>query len=394
MIKVLHVVGSLERGGIETWLMNVLRERHPALRMDFLLNSKPEEGCSYANEARAAGCAIYHHKPASSMLRRLRILGLAPNPQTLREVLERGQYDAVHVHGGEFNGDAMREAYLSATPVRIAHCHSNVLARAKTGFEMRIRLLRHQTLDRIRLLRYATNMLACSRDAGRFLVGKRWDTDSRCQVLYCGIPLDAFESALKEFNRAELLKKYNLPIDAKVIGHAGSMGPTPIKNHEFLVHVFSELAKKDIRYRLFLAGDGPLRDQIKQTATKLGILDKVIMPGVVDNVPALMIHLFDVHVMPSIAEGFGMAVTEATAAGLCSVISDSMPAEVSECLPGRTCRVPLKAPLKEWVEKIELALGRRELPELGIERVRQTPLCIEKSVESLVNIYNSAKNKR
>lgn len=394
MIKVLHVVGSLDRGGIETWLMNVLRERHPLLRMDFLLNTPAAEESAYANEARAAGCIIYHHKAVSPILRRLRILGLAPKPQTLREVLERGRYDAVHVHGGEFNGDGMREAYLSGTPVRIAHCHSNVLARGKAGFEMRIRLLRHQTLDRIRLLRYATNMLACSRDAGRFLVGKKWDTDSRCQVLYCGIPLDAFASALKEFNRAELLKKYNLPIDAKVVGHAGSMGPTPIKNHEFLVHVFSELAKKDNRYRLFLAGDGPLRAKIKQTATDLGIADKVIMPGVVDNVPALMIHLFDVHVMPSIAEGFGMAVTEATAAGLCSVISDSMPVEVSECLPGRTYRVPLKAPLKEWVEKIELALGRRELPELGIERVRQTPLCIEKSVESLVNIYQGLIDKK
>lgn len=386
-IRVLHVLGSLRRGGIETWLMNMLRLGDPRVEMDFMLQAAPGDSGAYEDEAIARGAHVSHFPPVSGLRKRLSVFGLASIGHPLRDVLIAGNYDVVHVHGSEFNGDAMAEAEAAGTAVRVAHCHSAALARGKGGPEMWLRKLRHVTTDRRRLFRSATHLVACSRDAGHLLAGDAWDRDERCHVVYCGVPMGGFMEASKTGSRKHYLEKYQLPVSAKVIGHVGSMGPTPIKNHEFLVDIFAAYARKNPDAYLFMAGDGPLRQAISKKVDHLGLTHRVRMPGVIDDVPAVMSLLFDVNVMPSLSEGFGMTVTEAAAAGLASVISDGLPKEVSDVLPGRTHRVALTAPLAEWVDAIDAAMGERELTTEGVKRISGTSLCLERSAEQLIEIY-------
>jgi glycosyltransferase involved in cell wall biosynthesis len=167
------------------------------------------------------------------------------------------------------------------------------------------------------------------------------------------------------------------------------MGPSPVKNHAFLVQVFAELAKRDRRYRLFLAGDGPLRPQIEAQVQALGLTDRVLMPGLIANVPELMVNLFDVHVLPSLSEGLPVVVIEACAAGLFSVCSDSITAELEEHLPARVGYVSLAASIATWADEVEAGLQRRLPPKQGLEFVRSTPLSIGSSVEALVAMYRS-----
>ena len=183
-IRVLHSFGSLGKGGIETWLMNILRLQPTELQFDFFLGVL---GGAYEAEARSYGCRIHHAPP---------IRQLGKNLHFLEEVLASHEYDVLHIHGEEFMGDGMKVAARVGVPVRIAHSHNTQLARGKKGFEIRIRSWRHRTLDRIRIIRYATDVLACSNDAGHFLVGCRWDDDPRCKALFCGVPLDQFCDAL------------------------------------------------------------------------------------------------------------------------------------------------------------------------------------------------------
>lgn len=388
-IRVLHSVGSLNRGGIETWLMHVVRQRHPELRLDFILGAQPGQSGDYEREALAAGCKI-HYRPAESRLtKRLRMVGLAPTPTTLGDTLRAGQYDVLHVHGDEFNGDTVKEAFGAGTPVRVAHCHATQIARGKGGPEMWLRWARYLTLDRARTLRYATDLVACGRDAGHLMVGNRWETDPRCRVIYCGVALAAFDRALAQTSRTELLARHRLPADAIVVGHAGSMGPVPVKNHGFLVRAFAELAKRDRRYYLFMAGDGPARPQIEAEIRALGLADRVRMPGLLPDVPAHMVHLFDVHALPSLSEGLPVVAIEAAAAGLYSILSDRVTNEFDDHLPGRTEQLSLKAPPATWADHLERGVRFRETPIAGIARVRATPLSIERSVADLVELYRA-----
>jgi glycosyltransferase involved in cell wall biosynthesis len=153
------------------------------------------------------------------------------------------------------------------------------------------------------------------------------------------------------------------------------------------MRAFAELAKRDSRYHLFMAGDGPLRPKIEAEVHALRIANRVRMPGLLPDVPAHMTHLFDVHVLPSLSEGLPVVAIEAAAAGLYSILSDRITNELAEHLPGRTEQLALEAPLAKWADRIEYGITQRESPLVGIARVRATPLSIERSVQDLVDMY-------
>ena len=56
-IRVLHVVGGMNRGGTETWLMHILRNTdREKFHMDFLVHTS--ERCDYDDEIRALGSKV------------------------------------------------------------------------------------------------------------------------------------------------------------------------------------------------------------------------------------------------------------------------------------------------------------------------------------------------
>src|SRR5215208_7957669 len=115
-IRILQVVGrNMSRGGLETWLMHVLRGiDRERFRMDFVVES---EGI-YDDEIRALGSKIvqnpYHR-------RRPLIWG-----RNFSEILrDRGFYDVVHSNYHFYSGYVLRLAKRANVPIRIAHSHND-----------------------------------------------------------------------------------------------------------------------------------------------------------------------------------------------------------------------------------------------------------------------------
>jgi glycosyltransferase EpsF len=374
-IRVLHGSGGLVKGGTETWLMNLLRLRPKELQFDFFLS---QPGGAYEAEARSYGCRI-HHAP--------RIRQFRKNLRFLEDVLKTNRYDVFHTHGDEFMGDAVRIAAKVGVPVRIVHCHNTRFKRGKEGFEMRVRLWRHRTIDRSYMLRHATDILGCSNDAGRYLMGRHWGIDSRCRTLYCGVPLENFSRALSTWSRDEFRMAHGIPKDAIVVGHVGSMGPTPQKNHPFIIKVFAELARLDQRYHLYLAGDGPNRPALEEQIRELGLQSRVMMPGPCDDVPSLMVHGFDVHLVPSLWEGLPIVGLEAVASGLFTVCSDSITKDYTGRFPDRITAMSLGADTRGWAKKVAEGVGMRLPAQEGMALVRESPFSIQESLRNLLDVY-------
>ena len=383
-IRALQFLGSLNRGGIETWLVNIARERSPELQLDFFLLSS---GGVYEEEVKRLGCRIYGVDLRSPLDKVRHLFGRGIVFKHLREVLSRGRYDALHVHGDEFFGDAMKAAADVGIPVRVAHCHNTVLARGKKGPLMMVRRLRFRTVDRRRTQQYATDIVACSRQAGLYFMGKDWQSDARCRPLFCGVTRRQFRESLQKWTRESFRKEYGVPSDALVIGHAGSMGPSPQKNHFFLLKIFSELAKRDPRYFLYLAGDGPLRPAIVAAVRALGLESRVAIPGLCSDVPALMVHGFDVHLLPSLQEGLPVVGLEAVAAGLFSVCSNRIPRDFTEYFADRVVTVSLNEPPGTWADRVEAAFARRIASKEGLALLEGSPFSIESSLAAMADLY-------
>lgn len=72
---------------------------------------------------------------------------------------------------------------------------------------------------------------------------------------------------------------------------------------------------------LVVVGDGPYRHELVALAEKAGVADRCWFTGYRDNVSAFLPY-YDIYMMPSVSEGFGLALLEAMAVGLPCVCSD------------------------------------------------------------------------
>lgn len=100
-------------------------------------------------------------------------------------------------------------------------------------------------------------------------------------------------------------------------GTAGRL--VPGKNHVVLLEAFARVAISLPDARLLIAGTGPQREALQAHAGRLGIQRRVAFLGFRRDLPAVL-QALDVFVLPSLREGFGLALVEAMAAG-CVVVA-------------------------------------------------------------------------
>jgi glycosyltransferase involved in cell wall biosynthesis len=86
------------------------------------------------------------------------------------------------------------------------------------------------------------------------------------------------------------------------------------KGHRYLVEAFAGLARKDAR--LLMVGDGPGMDNLREQVARLGLGERVLMPGNQDDVTPWL-QALDVFALPSYAnEGVPQSLMQAMAAGV------------------------------------------------------------------------------
>lgn len=369
-LRVLHVVGSLSRGGIETWLLHVLRNiDRGRFAMDFLVQT--DKPCPYDEEVRRLESTI-HICPQP---KRPWVYG----PAFKRILRTHGPYDIVHSHVHHYSGLNLRLAAQAGVPVRISHSHNDTSAddRRSRG----LRRLYLKIMDGW-IQRYSTLGLACSRQAAASLFGPHWNADRRWRVLYYGIDLAPFHARV---DRVQARAEFGIPPEAFVIGHIGRFQPQ--KNHPFLVQIAAALAAREPGMRLLLIGDGPLRPEIEAQVKALGLAEKTVFAGGRSDVPRLMLGAMDVFVLPSHFEGLGIVGLEAQAAGLPVVISDVVPSEL-DVFPQAVTRLALDRPAADWAEAI---LATRRGPPLDqrqmLRDLEQGPFNIHNSVQELARVY-------
>lgn len=370
--RILHVVGSLGCGGIETWLLHVLRSvDRNELAMDFLVHLP--EPAFYDEEVLDLGARIIfagsHHTPIQSAKRIGRALSAL------------GPYDVIHSHVGYYSGYTLTVARYHRIPIRIAHSH-NVLVRAYQTSNPARRAYKY-LMSRM-VLQHATHGLAASAEAACDFFGPDWQQDPRFQVLLCGLDFSAFETTA---DRQRLRQQLGYTPENFVLTHVGSF--TSQKNHDFLLDVLHALVQKLPQARLLLIGDGPLRPTLLQKVTDLGLLSHVHFAGLRTDIPQLL-QAADAFAFTSFFEGLGLALIEAQAAALPCFISNTIPRE-AHVIPQLIHDLPLSAGPEHWSNVIlqhhQHPTPNRPTPAEALAKIRQSPFDISYSIQQLRKVY-------
>ncbi|BEH91627.1 putative glycosyltransferase EpsF [Turicibacter faecis] len=327
-IRILQVVTAMNRGGLETMLMNYYRKLDKGLyQFDFLVH-RQERG-DYDDEIEELGGKIY------------RLSSIRPGHykkyfKELDDFFSKHQeYRVVHAHINENSGFALRAAKKYGVPCRIAHSH---LADLKLDYKYPFRWYGRRYLKP-----NANYYYACSDQAGQWLFGGMVEK-SQIKVLPNAVDLDDFK--MNPLIREETRRNLNLT-DEFVIGHVGRFNPQ--KNHDFLIEVFNEIQKRCDKAVLLLVGEGYLEDKIKEKVKEMGLENKVRFLGLRKDIKSLM-QAMDLFLFPSLFEGLPVVLVEAQASGLKCVTSTGVTSEANLC--GEVEFIDLNEGASQWAEKI------------------------------------------
>jgi glycosyltransferase involved in cell wall biosynthesis len=162
-----------------------------------------------------------------------------------------------------------------------------------------------------RMMDWADRIVVVSDAIRAQFVGLSPSAAQKIAVIYNGVDTERFamRRAAQETRRA-----LGLAHDARVVGTVSRLSPE--KGIEFFIAAANVLARDAADIRFVIVGDGPERARLQKIAN-----GAVIFWGQRDDIPPLL-YAMDVFVLPSLAEGFGIAAAEAMACGLPVVASD------------------------------------------------------------------------
>ncbi len=165
--------------------------------------------------------------------------------------------------------------------------------------------IRNTFLNRFLFKYIVDEVIANSEETKRTIISKNPDLfDKRkIKIIYNGIYIDTFDAQ----NAVNIYTRKN---DEIVIGNAGRL--VKQKGQKYLVDLALNLKNKGINFKIIIAGEGKMENELRSLVKKNNLDDKIEFIGFVEDMKSFM-QSIDIFVLTSIWEGFGYVLVEAMA---------------------------------------------------------------------------------
>lgn len=321
-LKVLHVVSSLNLGDGITVVVKTLCQNLDRTRFSVSICCLAGRGY-LADDFKQMGVNVYALN-AKSSTSPLYILRNLYNTWKLVRWLRQEKFDIVHAHEF-FSGTLGRLAgWLAGVPVIILALHN------KDAWKR----FPHVTIDR--WLATVTDRIVTNSEATKqFAVEFEGLSEEKFVVIHNGIDLSRFNDVK---DGGQLRTEWGIGLDELVVGTVGRL--VEQKGFRYLIKAAAIVRSKrgDVKF-VIVGPDGhpseSVKDELVRLVKDLRLERVVIFAGVRRDVPQIM-SMFDLFVLPSLWEGFGLAVAEGMAMKKAVVISrvDALPEIVEDGVTG------------------------------------------------------------
>lgn len=363
MVRVLHVLGTVNLGGAESRIMELYRcIDKTKVQFDFLTHTK--KAGHYSEEIRALGGNIYS-------IPRFQVVNILAYRKALHEFFQtHTEYRIVQGHmtstASIYLPIAKREyAKQGLSLVTAAHARSAGVDKGMKGIVTKC--LRYPLKGR------ADYLFTCSKEAGIAVYGDTAVRNGRVWTIPNAIDTRrfCFQQAVREAVRKELGIA-----DKFAIGHVGRFGF--MKNHIYLAEIFANIYKKRKDAVLVLVGKGEQENAVHQKLRNLGEMwygdaavleSRTFFLGNCYDVERYY-QAFDYFVFPSIFEGLPGSVVEAQAAGLHCLVSNKVTREValSDLVSYRSIEESPRFWAEEILQNADSALHREDMSGIIIQK--------------------------
>ena len=295
MLRVLHIIKAKGIAGAELHLLTLL----PGLRahdVDARLIVLAEPGNQGAREMVSAAEARGIPTQSEPIYRNLNP-GLTAR---LRTRIRSHKPSIVHTH--------LLHADLYVIPAaRLARIRGVITSRHNDApFRERLPLRTTNTV----IWRMVDAGIAISEAVRRFSIENEGALPEKMHTIHYGLPLKGAKYEDKAGARESLRQEIGVDAETPIAGIVARL--TEQKGIIYALIAFAKIADRVPDAHLVIAGDGPLYDQLAHETARLGIAARTHFLGWRQDTPQLF-AAFDIMLMPSLWEGFGLTLLEAMA---------------------------------------------------------------------------------
>lgn len=305
--KIVFFIGSLDRGGTETYLLRFIKYLNNQHRVTVVV-----KGVEYG--------------PIKSSLEDERAVVITKyigyfNPLRWKELLtwlKKEEFDVACDLTGNFAAIPLFLCHMAGIQIRIAF-YRNSSYRFNPSF---LKLIYFNVLNKL-VIKYSTKILSNSKFAFSFFFKSDTLNDNKFEIIPNGVDARLFNTVSQEQSR----KLFQLPHSAKIIGHVGRFNPS--KNHQTIAEVANRLCRNNSNIVFVLCGKGTDSQECKSLFDKVPD-NQIKFLGSINNIEKLY-PAFDLFYFPSITEGQPNALIEAMLSNLPVVASNIGP--IKEVIP-------------------------------------------------------------
>lgn len=361
--RVLHIITRLWRGGAPNTTLDLVRGLEAdGFRQTLATGLAEDPAWDLLGTKATAGLRVV---TVPALTREVRPLTDLRALLALTQLLRRETPDLVHVH-------TSKAGFLGRLATRLAG-RRPVVYSPKGSF-----LAGYFSRGTTRMLarldawaaRFTDRIICCTtREVAEYLAAGIGRAEQ-----YVVIPngLDTEAYALRAAPPERTLATLALPAGSRPLLCAGRL--VPVKGLTTLLRAWPSVLKDEPRAILLLAGEGPDEQPLRAQAAALGLAGSVRFLGFREDIPSLL-ACAEALLLPSLNEGFGMALLEAMAMGK-PVVASAVGGVPELVLDGRTgLLVPpadpgaLATAIRRLVEDPRAA---RQMGEAGRERARMS----------------------
>jgi|GEM_PF-150881 len=288
-ITVMHLVSSLDIGGLENGIVNVSNNIDQS-RFETIICCIKKEGSLQRNLNPEIRVICLHEKHSLNIYTLVR----------LGYILRKNKVDILHTHGiatGLIYG--VLAGKLTGVPYIINGEHGTIYADNKV-----------QIIAQRFLFMFVDKIVAMSKNLKNDLISTFGLSDKKITVVYNGLDIERFKPNMKlgEQGRREI----GINDGEKVIGSVGRL--IHGKDYKTFLLAAKLLLLNNPLLRFVIVGNGSVRKDLEIFTEELGIEKNVIFTGERFDIPK-MLNLMDFYVSTSLDEGLSNTILEALAAG-------------------------------------------------------------------------------
>jgi sugar transferase (PEP-CTERM/EpsH1 system associated) len=339
MIKVMHLVLNLNVGGLERFIIELIKNYSNSISPCIVCLEGAGELAGFVESAEVI---TLNDKPGMKFgaIKRLMVIAKDKNIQIIH----------THNEASHFYGSVA--GFMGCVPV-IHTRHGRYLHNSRKKILL-------NTLSSF----LSTKVVGVSDDVSELMIRNEFLPRKKVLTIMNGVDVDTYSP-----QPAKHIFPFNTGSGVVRIGIVARLNE--VKDHSNLLKACKVLKRFTNNFKVVIVGDGPLRSHLESESESLQLQDRVIFTGTRNDIPDIL-HELDIYVLSSISEGTSMTLLEAMACGL-PVVATNVGGNPEVVMDGETgLLVPSRNP-EALAEKLLLLIRdrglRTRLGQAGRERI-------------------------